>query len=84
MTPRMGRVLFVFHHRVSHSMMVLKPQRGGGRYINGDRSLIRWGDTVANVILRMEPNSPLVYDMVLELHHPIMSMLGGNGGQLDI
>ena len=59
--------------------------RGGdGRDGDGDRDgLNRWEDTVANVILGMEPNSPLAYAPLLELHHPIMSMLGGHGGRLE-
>ena len=44
--------------------------------------MIRFEDTVANVILGTEPNAPLAYAPVLELHHPIMSMLGGHRGQL--
>ena len=36
----------------------------------------RWEDTVANVILGTDPNSPLATDAVLELHHTIMSMIG--------
>ena len=32
----------------------------------------------------MEPSDPLYYAPVLEFHHPIMSMPGGHGGQLDI
>ena len=57
---------------------------GEGRDGDRDRQLIRWEDTVANVILGMEPNAPLAYATGLELHHPIMSMLGGHGGRLDI
>ena len=37
-----------------------------------------WEDTVANVILRTETNATLAYAMVLELHHPVMSMIGGH------
>ena len=39
--------------------------------------IIRWEDTLANSILGMEPNTLLSYAPVLELHHPIMSMIGG-------
>ena len=46
--------------------------------------MIRWGNTVANVILGMEPNDPLEYAPVLELHNPIMSMLVGHRYQLEI
>ena len=40
-------------------------------------------DTVANITLWTEPNSPLSYDPVLELRHPVMSTLGVHGGQLE-
>ena len=57
----------------------------GGYGRDGDRygQLIRWDYTVANVILWTEPNYPFAYDLGLELHHPIMSMLGGHGGRLE-
>ena len=51
---------------------------GDGRDGYGYRQLIMWEYTVSNVILGMEPNAPLVYAPVLEIHQPIMSMLGGN------
>ena len=38
-------------------------------------------DTVVNITLGTEPNSPLSYAPVLELRHPIMSNLGEHGGQ---
>ena len=60
---------------------------GGGGYRwggKGDRKIISWEDTVSNLILWVEPNSPLTYGPLLELHHPVMSMLGGNGGWLEI
>ena len=60
--------------------------RGEGRdWRDGDRDgkIIRWEDTVANVILGTESNDPLAYDPGLELHHLIMSVLGGSGGQLE-
>ena len=43
-----------------------------------------WEDTVANVILGTEPNDPLSYSLVLEIHQRIMSMLVGNGFRLEI
>ena len=46
------------------------------------RRLIRWEDTVAKVILGTEPNDPLVYATLLEIHYLIMSMRWGQGGQL--
>ena len=49
----------------------------------GYRQLIRWGDTVVNIILGIEPSDPLAYTSVLELHQPIMIMIGGNGDQLE-
>ena len=54
---------------------------GGGDRRDGDENgqLIRWEYTVAKIILGAEPNSPLAYATGLELHHPIMSMLEGNG-----
>ena len=56
---------------------------GDGRYGNIDRQLIRWEDNVSNLILGTDPNDPLAYDTGLELHHPIMSMLGGHVYQLE-
>ena len=38
---------------------------------------------VTNVTLGTEPNDPLAYDPGLEIHHLIMSNLGGGGGQLE-
>ena len=58
--------------------------RGGDRQ-NGDKDgrLIRWEYTVANIILGKEHNIPLAYASGLELHHPVMSMLGRHGGRLE-
>ena len=42
-----------------------------------------WEDNVANVTLDVEPNAPLAYDLLLELHHPIVSTLGKHIGRLD-
>ena len=50
---------------------------------NGDVRLVRWEYIVANVILGTEPNAPLAYTPGLELHHPIMSILGCHGGRLE-
>ena len=50
---------------------------------NGD-GLNRWEDTVENVILGTEPNAPIAYAPVLELHQAIMIMLVGNRGRLYI
>ena len=47
-----------------------------------DTDYIGGEDTVENLILREEPNAPLESALGLELHHPIMSMLGGNGVQI--
>ena len=55
---------------------------GDGRYSYCD-GINWWEDTVANVILRMEPNHPLAYTPGLELHHPIMSTLRDPGGRLE-
>ena len=52
--------------------------RGGG----GDK-LNFCEDNVANVILVMDPNVPLDYAPGLELHHPIMSTLGGHVCRLE-
>ena len=65
-----------------------KGGRGDGRDGDGDGygygdGLTRWEDTVANGILGTEPNDTLAYDPGLELHHPIMSMIGGHRGRLD-
>ena len=61
-------------------------EEGGGgdrRGGKGDKQIIRWENTVANLSLCMDPNDPLTYGPVLELHHQIMSMLGGHGGWLE-
>ena len=51
---------------------------GYGRYGDG-YGIIMWKDTVAKIILGMEPNAPLAYAYILELQYPSMSMLGGHG-----
>ena len=56
---------------------------GGNRWGGGGDELNWWEDTVANVILGTEPNTPLAYAPVLELRHPIMSMLEGHRAQLE-
>ena len=38
---------------------------------------------VTNLTLRKYNNTPLAYTLGLELHHPIMSKIGGHGGQLE-
>ena len=56
----------------------------GGDIKGGDGDgLNRWEDTVANLILGTEHNDKLSYALGLELHHPIMIILEGHGGQLD-
>ena len=63
---------------------------GGGtyRWLGGDirdRDSDRqnqWEDTVENLISGTETNVPLASAPVLELHHPVMSMLGGHNGRL--
>ena len=57
---------------------------GDGGYDNKYGQLIRLYDNASNVILGIEHNCPLDYDPGLELHHPIMSILGGNGHHLYI
>ena len=54
---------------------------GGGEKRDGygDRQLIKWEDTIENITLGVEPNAPLAYTPVLELHHPIMSTIGAHG-----
>ena len=42
-----------------------------------------WEDNIAHVTLGTEPNDPLAYALVLELHHPTMSKLGDTGGRLE-
>ena len=57
----------------------------GGDVQDGDRDRLNWWeDNVANLILGTEPNTSLVYDPGLELHHPIMSTLDGHGGRIYI
>ena len=41
------------------------------------------GDNVANIILGTDPNDPFASVLGMELHQTIMSMIGGNGGQLE-
>ena len=49
--------------------------RGDGRDEDGDR--LNWcEDNVANIPLGTEPNTPLSYTPVLEIHHLITSMIG--------
>ena len=59
---------------------------GGGGDVqdsNRDRQLIMWEYNVANIILGAEPNAALSYAPVLEIHHPIMCMIGWHGGRLE-
>ena len=58
---------------------------GGGDIRNGDEDgrLIRWEDTLEDLILGTEPTYHLDYAPRLKLHHLIISMLGGHGGRLD-
>ena len=49
---------------------------GGGTGGDGYGRLIRWEDNVSNLILGTYPNVPLVYAPGLEIHHPIMSIIG--------
>ena len=51
----------------------------GGR---GDSNLVVTIDRfiVTNLSLGTEPNDPLAYVLGLELHHLIMTKLGGHGG----
>ena len=55
----------------------------GGWGGEGGGLLTKWEDNLENAILGAEPNAPLDYSLVLEIHHPIISMSGGNGGKLD-
>ena len=59
-------------------------RRGGYGQASDGYGLIIWEDTAANLILGSDHNAPLAYAPVLELHHPIMSMIWGHGGRLDI
>ena len=59
---------------------------GGGDRRDGDgyeEGVNMWEDNVANVTLGVEPNAPLAYALLLELHHPIVSTLGKHLGRLD-
>ena len=56
--------------------------RGGGedgRYRDGFHW---WEDNIAQITLGADPNAPIAYAPVLEIHHPIMSMLLDPGGCL--
>ena len=58
---------------------------GGGLYIcdRGGDILSQWEDNMANITLGTETNSYLEYAPVLKHHHPISSILGEFGGQLE-
>ena len=55
---------------------------GDGQDSDGD-GLNSWEDTVANVILCIKTNDPLLHDPGLELHQQIMGMLERHVGCLD-
>ena len=57
--------------------------QGYGQDNEGYR-LNRWEYTASNVILGTKPNDTLASTLVLETHHPIMSMPGEHGGRLDV
>ena len=57
---------------------------GGGGGDGWDRyGLSQWEDNISHMNLGTDTNSPLAFDLGLELHHPIMSMLGGHGCRLN-
>ena len=56
---------------------------GDGRDRYGDRRLIKWEDTVANITLGKYHNALFASTPGSELHHPTMSTLGENRGQLE-
>ena len=49
---------------------------GDGRDRDG-YGLNQWGYNVAQINLGKEPNTPLAYPLVMEIHHLIMSKIGG-------
>ena len=58
---------------------------GVGDIRDGDGDGLNWwGDNVSYVTLGTDPNYPLAYAPVLELHHPIMSKLWDPRGRLEI
>ena len=58
--------------------------RGHQQDGDGNGRIFRWEDTVANEISGTKPNDLLAYALGLKLHHPIMRMLGGKVGQLEL
>ena len=60
-------------------------RREGGEELGGAETAtddwLSGEDTVVNINLGTDPNAPLAYAPVLELHHPIMSKFGGHRGQ---
>ena len=58
------------------------PSCVGGREKNNTAETID-GFRLTIVTLGTEPNAPISSDPVLEIHHPIMSKLGGNRGRLN-
>ena len=48
-----------------------------------DKDYIGRGGTVASIMLGAGPNAPLASAPGLELHHPIVSMLGGSRDRLE-
>ena len=78
--------LYLERMRTVHSVLGDGMGRGGRGDRGGvdrDGRLIIVDHSVANVILVTEPNDLLAYDPGLELHHPIMTTLGGNEGRLE-
>ena len=59
--------------------------RGGAGYKqDGYRDgLSRWEDNIAHINLGTEPNDPLAYALVLELHHPIITKVGEHKFRLE-
>ena len=56
---------------------------GDGQDVDRDGRVIKLKDTISNVILGTKPNSPLTYAPLLKIHHPIMSIIGGEIGWLE-
>ena len=48
-----------------------------------DKDYIGREDTVASIMVGAGPNAPLASAPVLELHQPIMSILGGHGVRIE-
>ena len=69
--------------RDAYSVSVGGTDGWGGGVGQRQRRVNLGEDNISNITLGTEPNSPLVYALGLEHHHPIMSTLGKLEGILE-